>query len=454
MRSALYDQLSEIAKEEDSGVALVETAGGVLSPAPSGTTQADLFRPLRLPVLLVGDHRLGGIATTISAFESLRLRGYDVHSVALFDDHVHGNLQYLEEYFKSRAVSAIGFSEPPERDLDLRKDEEALHAYYSEMGKSESVERLLQSFQEKHLKRVEDLQVDAQKAHDVIWYPFTQHQGRSPKDILVIDSAYGDHFDALRPNDTNSLESSMLQPSLDGSASWWTQGLGHGNPELALSAAYAAGRYGHVMFAGAVHKPALELAETLLRMHNNPKLQKVFYTDNGSTGMEVAVKMALRAACDRYGWDHTKDDIKILGLMNSYHGDTMGVMDCSEPSIYNKKVEWYQPRGCKCYQNCESLLLTLHLLDWFDYPQVQLRAGKWVITSIADLEQSLKSMKEVSRGFDVPADLFDFPSRSAMRTVYEKYITAKIEEEVAQGTKFGALMMEPILLGAGGMVMP
>ena len=347
MRSALYNRLCEIAKEEESGVALVETAGGVLSPAPSGTTQADLFRPLRLPVLLVGDNRLGGIATTISAFESLRLRGYDIHSVALFDDHVHGNLQYLENYFQYQAVPTIGFPEPPEKDLDLRKDEVALKAYYSEMAKSQSVETLLQSFQTTHLKRVEDLQSDAQKAHEVIWYPFTQHQGRSPKDILVIDSAYGDNFDSLKSNDTNSQETGILQPSLDGSASWWTQGLGHGNPELALSAAYAAGRYGHVMFAGAVHKPALELAENLLRMHKNPKLQKVFYTDNGSTGMEVAVKMALRAACARYDWDHTRDDIKILGLMNSYHGDTMGVMDCSEPSTYNKKVEWYQPRGCK-----------------------------------------------------------------------------------------------------------
>ena len=353
MRSSLYDRLREIAKAEDSEVALVETAGGVLSPAPSGTTQADLFRPLRLPVLLVGDHRLGGIASTISAFESLRLRGYDVHSVAIFDDHVHGNLQYLENYFQSQAVPTIGFPEPPERDLDLRKDEDALKAYYGKLAKSESVERLLQSLQKTHLKRVEDLQGHAQKAHDLIWYPFTQHQGRSPTDLLVIDSAYGDNFDALKPND--SQEASMLQPSLDGSASWWTQGLGHGNPELALSAAYAAGRYGHVMFAGAVHKPALELAENLLRMHNNAKLQKVFYTDNGSTGMEVAVKMALRAACSRYDWDHTEEDVKILGLMNSYHGDTMGVMDCSEPSTYNKKVEWYQPRGCKSCRNSESL---------------------------------------------------------------------------------------------------
>lgn len=364
MRRALYDKLQEIANEHEpeTGFALVETAGGVLSPAPSGSTQADLFRPLRLPVLLVGDHRLGGIGTTISAFESLRLRGYDVHSIVLFRDEKYGNLDYLQQHFKSKDVPAIGFTPPPEKIPDSTADEEALRRYYAEVSKSESANSIISLFDLKHQERINNLNTDSQKAHDRIWYPFTQHQGRSPKDILVIDSAYGDNFDALTSNATSKESQSILQPALDGSASWWTQGLGHGNPELALSAAYAAGRYGHVMFAGAVHRPALDLADDLIRMHGNPRLQKVFYTDNGSTGMEVALKMALRASCVRYEWDHTEDDIKILGLVNSYHGDTMGVMDCSEPSTYNKKVEWYHPRGCKCSQKSFDTILIRYRL--------------------------------------------------------------------------------------------
>ena len=63
------------------GVVILETAGGVNSPAPSGNSQADLYRPLRLPVLLVADMKLGGISSTISAFESLHMRGYDLDSV-------------------------------------------------------------------------------------------------------------------------------------------------------------------------------------------------------------------------------------------------------------------------------------------------------------------------------------------------------------------------------------
>lgn len=62
---------------------LVEAAGGVLSPAPSGSPQADTFRPMRLPVILVGDGKLGGIGATLSALESLRTRGYSVLGIAL-----------------------------------------------------------------------------------------------------------------------------------------------------------------------------------------------------------------------------------------------------------------------------------------------------------------------------------------------------------------------------------
>jgi dethiobiotin synthetase/adenosylmethionine--8-amino-7-oxononanoate aminotransferase len=69
----------------------VETAGGVHSPALSGTTQADCYRPLRLPTVLIGDSRLGGISSTISSYESLLLRGYSIDAVLLFYDDYYQN---------------------------------------------------------------------------------------------------------------------------------------------------------------------------------------------------------------------------------------------------------------------------------------------------------------------------------------------------------------------------
>lgn len=70
-------------RDAEESLVLVESAGGVLSPAPSGSLQADAFRAMRLPVVLVGDGRLGGIGVTLSALESLRMRGYTVLAIAL-----------------------------------------------------------------------------------------------------------------------------------------------------------------------------------------------------------------------------------------------------------------------------------------------------------------------------------------------------------------------------------
>lgn len=423
------------------GFALVETAGGVHSPGPNGNSQADLYRPLRLPVVLVGDSRLGGISSSISAFESLLIRGYDVHGVLLFKDDHYKNHEYLGTYFQRRGIPLLSLPQPPEKpsaqDADaLRRDEENMSEYYRRIAEDPEVEALLDGMSAKNKERIERLESMASRARDVIWYPFTQHHGMTSKDITVIDSAHDDYFQTFKPDHgrENNKGSPVLQPTFDGSASWWTQGLGHGNPELSLAAAYAAGRYGHVMFAGAVHEPALSLAELLLKSTGNPRLRRVFYSDNGSTGMEVAVKMGLRAACARYGRDASKQEISILGLKGSYHGDTIGVMDCSEPSTYNKKVEWYRGRGY-----------------WFDFPQVKMSQGVWRV----EIPQTLKAALGSNLEFQSLSSIFDLDSRkeSDAGKRYRAYIKSTLEDLIQrQGRKFGALIMEPVILGAGGML--
>jgi bifunctional dethiobiotin synthetase / adenosylmethionine---8-amino-7-oxononanoate aminotransferase len=344
----IADTFNCIIKHHDHSAAIVETAGGVLSPAPSGSSQADLYRPLRLPVILVGDYHLGGIATTTSAYESLRVRGYDVLLHMIFMEPEYMNSEYLEAYFADRDIPTLSVLKPPKPVKDDEEDNDNMWSYYSNISSVDKFHQHLDRLIGSHKQRIDSLQEMATKAKKTIWYPFTQHKTLKSEDIMVIDSAYEDYFD-VHSTTTSTTENAHLQPTFDASASWWTQGLGHGNPQLALTAAYAAGRYGHVMFAGAIHQPALELAQKLLDGHENPNLAKVFYSDNGSTANEVAIKMALRSSCQRYGWDHSEHDIEILGLQRSYHGDTMGAMDCSEPGTYNEQVEWYEPKGCMYY---------------------------------------------------------------------------------------------------------
>lgn len=415
---------------------LLETAGGVHSPAPSGSSQADLYRPLRLPVLLVADHRLGGISSSISAFESLHIRGYDLDSVLVFEDGQYRNHEYLRDYFGKRGIPVLSLPAPPLRDSNREEDEWNMSHYYEKMSKLDNVEEMIAGLQESHEARIDKLDSMAGKAHKHIWYPFTQHQGLSAKNIMTIDSAHGDFFqtyDSATP--LAEPGQNLLKPTLDGSASWWTQGLGHGNVELSLAAAYAAGRYGHVMFAGTIHEPAMQLAELLLAKMKNPRLQKVFYSDNGSTGMEVATKMALTASSARYGHDGAKGSLGVLGLKGSYHGDTVGAMDCSEPSTYNEKVHWYEGRG-----------------HWFDFPQVMMKNGTWVVEPPLGLE------REFGEAATFPSldAVFDMSRRdeSTAAVVYKKYIIETLDRLVrVEGKTFGALIMEPVILGAGGMLL-
>ncbi|KAI8306585.1 Bifunctional dethiobiotin synthetase/7 8-diamino-pelargonic acid aminotransferase [Colletotrichum sp. SAR11_59] len=417
------------------GWLFVETAGGVHSPGPSGTPQADLYAPLRVPVIFIGDSKLGGISQTISAFESLKLRGYDVESILLFRDEQYQNYSYLTDYFaKGHGIPVNSLEQPPARVKDARADTKALSQYYDEMSSSKVIKHTLDHLHDRHLARISRLETMSRDAHSIIWYPFTQHKNLTPEKITAIDSAHGDCFQTLVPQgQDSSTDEALLQPSFDGSSSWWTQGLGHANPKLTLAASYAAGRYGHVMFASAVHEPALALAETLLKGLENPRLSRVFYSDNGSTGMEVAVKMGLRAARVRYGWE-ANDKLEILGLKGSYHGDTMGAMDSTEPSVFNEKVEWYEGKGF-----------------WFDYPYVLCKDGEWQV----QVPEALQADLGTGQTFSTLSDVFNVTGReqAQQQDAYEKYIVKVLTRLRDQGRKFGALVMEPVILGAGGMIM-
>jgi dethiobiotin synthetase/adenosylmethionine--8-amino-7-oxononanoate aminotransferase len=405
---------------------IIETAGGVHSPTPSGTSQADLYRPLRLPICLVADHRLGGISATISAFESLHIRGYDLDAVLQFEEDKYQNNTYLREYFEKRGIASLSLLLPPPRGPTEEEDQEMISEYYNKMSKSDEVEEVINTLSEKHQKRIENLEGMSSRAHQKIWYPFTQHRDVSPTSIMTIDSASGDFFQTYHPasDEHGIIEKGILAPTFDGSASWWTQGLGHGNPDLSLAAAYAAGRYGHVMFAGTIHEPALQLAESLLHHLNNPRLAKVFFSDNGSTGMEVAVKMALTASFERYKWAVPKEEVGVIGLKGSYHGDTIGAMDASEPSTFNERVHWYKGRGY-----------------WFDFPQVKMVKGRWIVEPPKGMEDSFGERNE----FSSLAKIFDIKARlgSPAGQKYREYIEETLDRLInKEGKAFGAVVME------------
>lgn len=120
---------------------------------------------------------------------------------------------------------------------------------------------------------------------------------------------------------------------MDAISSWWVTLHGHGHPYIAERIYRQALQLEQVIFAGFTHRPAVELAEKLIDILPG-KYSKIFYSDNGSTSTEVAIKMAIQFWWNSTGNKQSVERNKILAFRNSYHGDTFGAMSVSERSVF------------------------------------------------------------------------------------------------------------------------
>ena len=141
-----------------------------------------------------------------------------------------------------------------------------------------------------------------------IWHPYTQM--KTAPDPLPIVRGEGVY---LYTEDGRRL--------LDGISSWWVNIHGHAHPALNAALTAQAAKLEHVLFAGATHEPAVALAEQLISILP-PGLTRIFYSDNGSTAVEVALKMAWQYWQNR-GQPERRD---FVALHHAFHGDTVGAM--------------------------------------------------------------------------------------------------------------------------------
>ncbi|HEX9793100.1 MAG TPA: adenosylmethionine--8-amino-7-oxononanoate transaminase [Planctomycetota bacterium] len=151
---------------------------------------------------------------------------------------------------------------------------------------------------------------------EVCWHPYTQHG--LPDETLAVVRAEGAW-----------LELADGRRLLDAISSWWCCLHGHGHPRLVAALERQARTLDHVLFAGCTHEPAVRLAEQLLAVAP-PGLARVFYSDDGSTAVEVALKLAYQT------WVRRKEPARtiFLALEGGYHGDTFGAMAASDPEPF------------------------------------------------------------------------------------------------------------------------
>lgn len=137
---------------------------------------------------------------------------------------------------------------------------------------------------------------------------------------------------------------------LDAVSSWWVNLFGHANERLANVLAEQAHSLEHVIFANFTHEPAIELAERLVRM--TPEgLEKVFFADNGSSAVEIALKMSFQYRAQTGQTRKTR----FLAFTNAYHGETIGALSVSNVELYNKvfrplMFDTIRSQGPDCYR--------------------------------------------------------------------------------------------------------
>ncbi|MBI2268995.1 MAG: adenosylmethionine--8-amino-7-oxononanoate transaminase [Bacteroidetes bacterium] len=151
----------------------------------------------------------------------------------------------------------------------------------------------------------------------IIWHPYTD------------EKLYGTPIPIISAKETYLFDEHGKK-YIDAISSWWTNIHGHSHPHIAQKVAEQVKKLDHVIFSGFTHEPAVLLAEKLL--HRLPSGQKkIFYSDNGSTAVEVALKMAFQ-----YWYNKGQKRTKVLAFKNGYHGDTFGAMAVSGRSAFTK----------------------------------------------------------------------------------------------------------------------
>ena len=158
----------------------------------------------------------------------------------------------------------------------------------------------------------------------VLWHPCTQMKDHEWLPLIPIrrgDGAWLEDFDGNR--------------YLDAVSSWWVNLFGHANPRINAALAEQAAQLEHVILAGFSHEAVVELSERLVAI-TPPGLSRCFYADNGSSAVEVAMKMSF------HYWRNAgqRNKTRFINLSNSYHGETLGALAVGDVSLFK---DTYQP---------------------------------------------------------------------------------------------------------------
>ena len=217
-----------------------------------------------------------------------------------------------------------------------------------------------------------------------VWHPFTQIK-TEPTPLLISKAKNATLFTAEG------------KQYLDCNSSWWVNVHGHGNEQIAKAIQTQFAAVDHIIFAGATHEKGIELSKRIVEKLDCD-LQKVFFSDNGSTAVEVAIKM-----CMQFWHNQGIKKTRVLALEGAYHGDTFGAMSVGERDYFNAPFEPFFfnvdflkfPTGAKekqLLEQAKALFETGEFISLIVEPLIQGSAGMRFY-SVSFLEELVKLAK-------------------------------------------------------------
>jgi adenosylmethionine-8-amino-7-oxononanoate aminotransferase len=286
---------------------LVETFGSPFSPLNETELQIDLVHALNMPAVLVGPSTLGAIGRTLQCLEALHSHGLFPRAVVLLGAVDEFAIEKISQYGGQIELFSL---QPPSAWTTPALQE----AVDQQQDKLHDLRHAFLPLPKTHADLIE-------RDRAAVWHPYTSLRDPDPP---LVCTGVQDEFLFLADG----------QRVIDGISSWWTILHGHRFPPLMNALREAQARFDHVHFAGVTHAPGVELAELLLA--DMPwQGGRVFYSDNGSTAVEVALKMAYQFWCHQ----GEPQRLRFIGFEHGYHGDTFGAMAVSRDPVFFGRFE-------------------------------------------------------------------------------------------------------------------
>ncbi|MBU0952291.1 MAG: adenosylmethionine--8-amino-7-oxononanoate transaminase [Elusimicrobia bacterium] len=370
---------------------VVEGAGGFYVPLNDDYLISDLVADLGLPVVIVSRLGLGTINHTLLTIEACKQKGIEILGI-IFNQTENKSLSITE---KTNPQTISKLSGIPILGI---------------IKYSKNVKLNLSPFLHTTLKNKKYLKEWDKK---YIWHPFTQMQDYEKEKPIIIEEGKGSYI-----KDTDGKR------YLDGVSSLWVNVHGHRKKELDESIRKQLNRVAHSTLLGLGNIPSIELAKKLIEIA--PKgLKKVFYSDSGSTAVEIALKMAFQY-CQQTG---QKKKTKFISFVNAYHGDTVGSVSVGGMDLFHKI---YKPLLFNTIKLNAPYCYKCHL--GLNYPNCKLKC-------VNELENTLKKQHREIAGLIIEpliqgaAGMLTQPQGyiRKVRELCTKYSVLMLADEVATG---------------------